>query len=124
VEGVPALTDRNGANVVVDALGRPETFAQASYARDLAGTVVLVGLPTPERALSCPCSTCSAAAARPRRRGTAIDCPPATSHARRPAPAGPAAAGEVRFRDHRVNDVEAAFHKMHKGEVLRSVVVF
>ena len=30
------------------AVGRPETYEQAFYARDLAGTVVLVGVPTPD----------------------------------------------------------------------------
>ncbi len=35
-----------GADVVVEAVGRPETWRQAFYARDLAGTVVLVGVPT------------------------------------------------------------------------------
>jgi S-(hydroxymethyl)mycothiol dehydrogenase len=33
---------------VIDAVGRPETWKQAFYARDLAGTVVLVGVPTPD----------------------------------------------------------------------------
>lgn len=37
-----------GADVVVEAVGRPETWKQAFYARDLAGTVVLVGVPTPD----------------------------------------------------------------------------
>ncbi len=37
-----------GADVVIDAVGRPETWKQAFYARDLAGTVVLVGVPTPD----------------------------------------------------------------------------
>jgi IMP dehydrogenase len=44
VEAVRELTDGNGADVVVEAVGRPETFEQAFYARDLAGTVVLVGV--------------------------------------------------------------------------------
>ncbi|NYI72040.1 S-(hydroxymethyl)mycothiol dehydrogenase [Naumannella cuiyingiana] len=48
VEGIQALTDGFGADVVIDAVGRPETWRQAFYARDLAGTVVLVGVPTPE----------------------------------------------------------------------------
>ena len=48
VEAIRALTDGNGADVVIDAVGRPETWKQAFYARDLAGTVVLVGVPTPE----------------------------------------------------------------------------
>src|SRR5690242_17665469 len=54
VEGVQALTDGNGANVVVDAVGRPETFKQAFYARDLAGTVVLVGVPNPQWTIDLP----------------------------------------------------------------------
>src|SRR3954454_20684160 len=37
-----------GADVVIEAVGRPETWKQAFYARDLAGTVVLVGVPTPD----------------------------------------------------------------------------
>ena len=43
-----APTAANGADVVIDAVGRPETWKQAFYARDLAGTVVLVGVPTPD----------------------------------------------------------------------------
>ena len=48
VEAIQALTDGFGADVVIDAVGRPETWKQAFYARDLAGTVVLVGVPTPD----------------------------------------------------------------------------
>ena len=48
VEAIRALTDGNGADVVIEAVGRPETWKQAFYARDLAGTVVLVGVPTPD----------------------------------------------------------------------------
>ena len=36
-----AATEGHGADVVIDAVGRPETWKQAFYARDLAGTVVL-----------------------------------------------------------------------------------
>ncbi|MFE7340055.1 S-(hydroxymethyl)mycothiol dehydrogenase, partial [Streptomyces fimicarius] len=43
VEAIRALTGGNGADVVIEAVGRPETYQQAFYARDLAGTVVLVG---------------------------------------------------------------------------------
>jgi S-(hydroxymethyl)mycothiol dehydrogenase len=39
---------------VIDAVGRPETYRQAFYARDLAGTVVLVGVPTPQMTLELP----------------------------------------------------------------------
>jgi len=54
VEAIRALTGGNGADVVIDAVGRPETYRQAFYARDLAGTVVLVGVPTPEMKLELP----------------------------------------------------------------------
>jgi S-(hydroxymethyl)mycothiol dehydrogenase len=54
VEAIRELTWGNGADVVIDAVGRPETFRQAFYARDLAGTVVLVGVPTPEMRLELP----------------------------------------------------------------------
>lgn len=54
VKAVQALTGGNGADVVIDAVGRPETYQQAFYARDLAGTVVLVGVPTPEMKLELP----------------------------------------------------------------------
>ena len=47
VEAIRELTGGFGADVVIDAVGRPETYEQAFYARDLAGTVVLVGVPTP-----------------------------------------------------------------------------
>jgi S-(hydroxymethyl)mycothiol dehydrogenase len=42
VESIQELTGGFGADVVIDAVGRPETYEQAFYARDLAGTVVLV----------------------------------------------------------------------------------
>ncbi|MGV0734709.1 S-(hydroxymethyl)mycothiol dehydrogenase, partial [Mycolicibacter sinensis] len=54
VEIIQELTDGFGADVVIDAVGRPETWKQAFYARDLAGTVVLVGVPTPDMRLDMP----------------------------------------------------------------------
>jgi S-(hydroxymethyl)mycothiol dehydrogenase len=48
VTAIQELTGGFGADVVIEAVGRPETWKQAFYARDLAGTVVLVGVPTPE----------------------------------------------------------------------------
>ena len=47
VEAIRAVTGGFGADVVIEAVGRPETYEQAFYARDLAGRVVLVGVPTP-----------------------------------------------------------------------------
>ena len=54
VKGVQDLTGGFGADVVIDAVGIPETYRQAFYARDLAGTVVLVGVPTPTMTLELP----------------------------------------------------------------------
>jgi S-(hydroxymethyl)mycothiol dehydrogenase len=54
IEGIRSLTGGFGADVVIDAVGLPETYRQAFYARDLAGTVVLVGVPTPEMKLELP----------------------------------------------------------------------
>jgi S-(hydroxymethyl)mycothiol dehydrogenase len=54
VERIRELTEGNGADVVIEAVGQVETFRQAFYARDLAGTVVLVGVPTPEMTLDIP----------------------------------------------------------------------
>src|SRR5712664_2295154 len=54
VTAIQDLTGGFGADVVIDAVGRPETYEQAFNARDLAGTVVLVGVPTPEMRLQLP----------------------------------------------------------------------
>jgi S-(hydroxymethyl)mycothiol dehydrogenase len=125
VEGVQALTDGNGANVVVDAVGRPETFTQAFYARDLAGTVVLVGVPTPQMRIELPLLDVFG-------RGGATksswygDCLPSRDF---PMLIDLYLQGRLpleKFVSETIglDDVEAAFDKMHKGEVLRSVVVF
>jgi S-(hydroxymethyl)mycothiol dehydrogenase len=125
VEAIRALTGGNGADVVIDAVGRPETFEQAFYARDLAGTVVLVGVPTPEMRLELPLVDVFS-------RGGAVksswygDCLPT-----RDFPMlvdlylqGRLPLGEFVTETIGVGDVEAAFEKMHHGEVLRSVVLF
>ena len=125
VEGVQALTDGNGANVVVDAVGRPETFTQAFYARDLAGTVVLVGVPTPDMRVELPLIDIFG-------RGGATksawygDCLPSRDF---PMLVDLYLQGRLpleKFVSETIglDDVEAAFEKMHRGEVLRSVVVF
>ena len=54
VEAVRALTDGHGADVVIEAVGRPETYRQAFEARDLAGTLVQVGVPTPDMEVTLP----------------------------------------------------------------------
>ncbi|MFE6861771.1 S-(hydroxymethyl)mycothiol dehydrogenase [Nocardia sp. NPDC057668] len=54
VERIKEYTNGFGADVVIDAVGRAETWKQSFYARDLAGTVVLVGVPTPDMRLEMP----------------------------------------------------------------------
>jgi S-(hydroxymethyl)mycothiol dehydrogenase len=124
VEAIRELTDGHGANVVIDAVGRPETYRQAFYARDLAGTVVLVGVPTPEMEITLPLQEVFG-------RGGALksswygDCLPTRDF---PMLVDLHLQGRLpldRFVTETIGigDVEEAFHKMERGEVLRSVVL-
>lgn len=124
VQTIQDLTDGNGADVVIDAVGRPETWKQAFYARDLAGTVVLVGVPTPDMTLEMPLIDFFS-------RGGALksswygDCLPERDF---PTLISLYLQGRFpldRFVSERIglDQIEDAFHNMHAGEVLRSVVV-
>ncbi|MEV6653140.1 S-(hydroxymethyl)mycothiol dehydrogenase [Streptomyces sp. NPDC051219] len=123
VKAVQALTDGNGADVVIEAVGRPETYQQAFYARDLAGTVVLVGVPTPDMKLELPLLDVFG-------RGGALksswygDCLPERDF---PMLIDLYLQGRLdldAFVSETIGlgDVEEAFAKMERGEVLRSVV--
>ncbi|MGY0060626.1 S-(hydroxymethyl)mycothiol dehydrogenase [Streptomyces sp. LZ34] len=123
VEAVQELTGGHGADVVIDAVGRPETYRQAFYARDLAGTVVLVGVPTPEMKLELPLLDVFG-------RGGALksswygDCLPSRDF---PLLIDLYLQGRLdldAFVSETIglDDVEDAFAKMQRGEVLRSVV--
>ena len=99
VEAIQGLTGGFGADVVIDAVGRPETWRQAFYGRDLAGTVVLVGVPDAGHAAG----HAAARLLRPRRLAEVqlvrrLPAQPRLPDARRPAPAGPAAPGEASSR--------------------------
>jgi S-(hydroxymethyl)mycothiol dehydrogenase len=54
VEAIKDLTDGFGADVVIEAVGRPETYRQAFFARDLAGILVQVGVPDPSMTIELP----------------------------------------------------------------------
>jgi S-(hydroxymethyl)mycothiol dehydrogenase len=125
VEAVQALTGGFGADVVIDAVGRPETYRQAFYSRDLAGTVVLVGVPTPDMQLELPLLDVFG-------RGGSLksswygDCLPSRDF---PALIDLHLDGRLpleKFVSETIalGEVEEAFAKMERGEVLRSVVVF
>ncbi len=115
-----------GADVVIDAVGRPETWKQAFYARDLAGTVVLVGVPTPDMKVpDIPLIDVFG-------RGGALksswygDCLPSRDF---PMLVDLYRQGRLDLdafvsEEIGLDDVEAAFAKMDGGNVLRSVVVF
>jgi S-(hydroxymethyl)mycothiol dehydrogenase len=118
------LTGGNGADAVIEAVGRVETYTQAFYARDLAGTVVLVGVPSPEMTLELPLLEVFG-------RGGALksswygDCLPSRDF---PMLIGLHLQGRLpleKFVSETIGlgDVEQAFGKMQRGEVLRSVVV-
>jgi S-(hydroxymethyl)mycothiol dehydrogenase len=125
VEAVRALTAGNGADLCVEAVGRPEVLKQAFYARDLAGTVVQVGVPTPEMALpDIPMIDFfgRGGALKPSWYG---DCLPSRDF---PTLIDLYLQGRFpldKFVSETISldEVEPAFHKMERGEVLRSVVV-
>ncbi len=124
VETINELTGGFGANVVVDAVGVPETWKQAFYARDLAGTVVLVGVPSPEMRIDMPMIDFFS-------HGGSLksswygDCLPERDF---PTMVGLYLQGRLpleKFVTERIGieAIEDAFAKMHGGQVLRSVVV-
>ena len=123
VEKIRDLTDGNGADVVIEAVGRPETYRQAFYARDLAGTVVLVGVPTPQMQLELPLLDVFG-------RGGSLksswygDCLPSRDfpmlvdlHLQGRLPLDKFVSETIAL-----DAVEEAFARMQRGEVLRSVV--
>ncbi len=124
VEAVRALTDGNGADVCIEAVGHPKVLEQAFYARDLAGTVVQVGVPTPDMRIDLPMIDFFGRGGRlkPSWYG---DCLPSRDF---PMLIDLYLQGRLdldRFVSETISldDVEEAFHRMERGEVLRSVVV-
>ncbi|SEF62266.1 S-(hydroxymethyl)mycothiol dehydrogenase [Thermomonospora echinospora] len=124
VAAIRELTGGFGADVVIEAVGRPETYEQAFYARDLAGTVVLVGVPTPEMKIELPLLEVFG-------RGGALksswygDCLPSRDF---PMLIDLYLQGRLDLdafvsETIALDEVEDAFDKMHRGDVLRSVVV-
>ncbi|MFJ4689402.1 S-(hydroxymethyl)mycothiol dehydrogenase [Streptomyces sp. NPDC088789] len=124
VEAIRELTGGHGADVVIEAVGRPETYKQAFYARDLAGTAVLVGVPTPEMKLELPLLDVFG-------RGGSLksswygDCLPSRDF---PMLIDLYLQGRLDLdafvtETIALDEVEKAFERMRHGDVLRSVVV-
>ncbi len=125
VEAIKALTDGFGVDVAIEAVGRPEVFLQAFYARDLAGTLVQVGVPAPTMHVDVPMIEFfgRGGALKPSWYG---DCLPSRDF---PVLIDLFLSGRFaldRFVSETIalDEVEEAFAKMQRGEVLRSVVVF
>jgi S-(hydroxymethyl)mycothiol dehydrogenase len=124
VAEIQRLTGGFGADVVIEAVGRPETYRQAFYARDLAGVVVLVGVPTPEMTIELPLLDVFG-------RGGALksswygDCLPTRDF---PMLTDLYLQGRLDLdafvtEEIRLDQVGEAFEKMQTGNVLRSVVI-
>jgi S-(hydroxymethyl)mycothiol dehydrogenase len=125
VEAIRALTGGHGVDVAIEAIGLPEVYRQCFEARDLAGTVVLVGVPRPDMTLELPFLDVFG-------RGGALksswygDCLPSRDF---PMLIDLYRQGRLDLDGFvsetiALGEVEAAFHKLEIGEVLRSVVVF
>jgi S-(hydroxymethyl)mycothiol dehydrogenase len=124
VEALRELTGGFGPDVVIEAVGRPETYRQAFDARDLAGRLVLVGVPNPTMTIELPMIEIFG-------HGGALksswygDCLPSRDF---PMLVDLHERGVLdldAFVTERIalGDVEEAFAKMESGDVLRSVVV-
>ena len=124
VDAIREITDGNGVDVAIEAIGLPITYEQAFYSRDLAGTVVLVGVPNPEMKIELPMIEIFG------RGGTLKsswygDCLPSRDF---PMLIDLYLQGRLELdlfvsETIGLDEVEEAFHKMERGEVLRSVVV-
>ncbi len=124
VEFIRSVTNGFGADVCIEAIGNPAVYRQAFEARDLAGTVVLVGVPNPDMTIELPFIELFG-------RGGALksswygDCLPSRDF---PMLIDLYLQGRLDLDGFvsetiELGDVEEAFHKMERGEVLRSVVV-
>ena len=124
VAAIQGLTGGHGADVVIEAVGRPETYRQAFLARDLAGTLVQVGVPDPTMTVELPLIELFG-------RGGALksswygDCLPSRDF---PMLIDLYLSGRLDLDGFvsetiGIEDVEEAFGRMQRGEVLRSVVV-
>jgi S-(hydroxymethyl)mycothiol dehydrogenase len=124
VLAIQELTGGNGADVCIEAVGHPAVFEQAFYARDLAGTLVQVGVPNPQMRIDLPMIDLFGRGGRikPSWYG---DCLPSRDfpmlvdlHLQGRLPLEQFVSETIDL-----DAVEEAFHKMERGEVLRSVVV-
>lgn len=119
------LTGGNGVDYSFEAAGRTDTLEQALWCRDLAGTCTIIGVPGPDASINLPLQQFFS-------RGGALrvswygDCLPS-----RDFPLlcdwycqGELNLDEIVSRRIGLDETEEAFHAMHDGKTLRSVIVF
>ena len=125
VEAIKGLTGGNGVDYSFEAVGSPETLLQALWSRDLAGTCTLIGVPDPAMTMELPMLQFFGL-------GGALrvswygDCLPSRDF---PLLANWYRSGELDLdrvvsREIALEDAEAAFEAMERGETLRSVIMF
>ena len=124
VAAVQAATGGFGADVCIEAVGNPKVMEQAFYARDLAGTLVQVGVPNPQMRIDLPMLDFFGRGGRLRPSWYG-DCLPSRDfpllinlHLQGRLPLDKFVTETIPL-----DGVEDAFHRMERGEVLRSVVV-
>ncbi|MEW6154582.1 MAG: S-(hydroxymethyl)mycothiol dehydrogenase [Actinomycetota bacterium] len=125
VEAVRQITGGFGADVCIEAVGHPKVMEQAFYARDLAGTLVQVGVPSPDMRIDLPMIEFFGRGGRLRPSWYG-DCLPSRDF---PVMIDLYLQGRLplnRFVTETIglDEIEDAFGRMERGEVLRSVVVF
>lgn len=125
VAAIKELTGGYGVNYSFEAVGRPETFEQALWCRDLAGTCVLIGVPGPGPRLDLDLQHLFDVGGyvRPSWYG---DCLPSRDF---PILAEWYRQGRLNLDDlvtRRISleETEEAFEAMKRGETLRSVIIF
>ena len=125
VEAIKGLTGGNGVDYSFEAVGSPNTLLQALWSRDLAGTCTLIGVPDPSMTMELPMLQFFGL-------GGALrvswygDCLPYRDF---PLLANWYRSGELDLdrvvtREIGLEDAEAAFEAMERGETLRSVIRF
>ncbi len=124
VEAIQALTGGLGVDVAIEAIGLPQTFVQAFNARDLAGRLVLVGVPSPDAKVELPMIEIFGRGGSTKSSWYG-DCLPTRDF---PLLIDMHLSGRIDLglfvsETIPLDGVEEAFHKMERGEVLRSVVV-
>jgi S-(hydroxymethyl)mycothiol dehydrogenase len=124
VARIKELTGGNGVNYSFEAVGSPQTWEQALWCRDLAGTCIMIGVPGPGKQLTLDMQRFFDLGGRV---GISWygDCLPT-----RDFPMLASWYGQGRLNLDRVvtrtiglEDVEEAFKAMERGETLRSVIV-